>query len=271
MKETVIWSPCDPALLILLIDQSATTTPSISAQIAASANVLLRDVIKQHVIGTTVKKRLEIAVFAYSGKGITNPFLGALAAKTFINLQELNDNPLRINAISKKEMDGTGQVIEIPVFMPIWLELVSIGAARMCAALKTARELAAVWARIYHHRSPPIVINLTGGFSSDGDPIPFARELTNIATDVGQTLLFNFQVTGSLHTISAINFPNSQAQVPATGLSQSLFTMSSIVPEPLRASYEGIWGISLPTAARGYFLESDVDLSGWICNTFYRD
>lgn len=267
MEHIVQWSRRDPGLLILLIDQSATTSPDISSQIAAFANHLFKYAIMLHTVGTTVKTRLEIAVFAYSGKGITNPFLGGLAGKTFINLQELNDNPIRIEESSRKELDGTGQVIEIPYFNPIWLDPVTIGAARMCAALKTARELAAVWARIYHHRSPPILINLTGGFSSDGNPIPFARELTEVATDVGQTLLFNCQVSNASSGSRAIEFPDSRDLVPALGLSQSLYEMSSEIPEVLRKKYAD-WGAALSVHARGYSLNGNVDFIWWICSSF---
>jgi hypothetical protein len=86
---------------------------------------------------------------------------------------------------------------------------------------------------------PPIVINITDGQATDGDPGAAANGLKDLKTEDGQVLLFNIHVSST--SALPIEFPSDESRLP-DDYAKHLFRMSSPLPGYMKtiAREEGI-------------------------------
>ena len=103
----------------------------------------------------------------------------------------------------------------------------------MCAALDYVRKIAESWCTSHPQSFPPVVIHLTDGEPTDGDPLPYAEALKSLSTEDGQLLLFNCHISES--QANPVVFPNSE-QILGDELAKALFRMSSELPDKLRGA-----------------------------------
>lgn len=270
------WGSTHPGCVIILIDQSGSMSDAFGGgQVGAgtkkcdwaatAVNGLLRDLVKMNTTGSTIKGRIDIAILGYEGSSVRSALGGPLAGKDFLTLQEINDNPLRIDATTKKEVDGTGQVIEIPVFVPVWVEPIAGGGTPMVQALQRAKDLAEKWVREFPSKYPsapqppypPTIINVTDGAATDGDITGPARDIARISTADGNALLYNCHITNI--SAAPVAFPTSAGQLPAdpTNLASLLFSVSSEIPDSARKNLEDATGTKLNPGARGMIFNGD--------------
>ena len=123
----------------------------------------------------------------------------------------------------------------------------------MCAAFDYVRNVAATWCASHPSSPPPVIIHLTDGEPTDGDPQPFADALKALSTDDGELLLFNCHISES--QANRVMFPNSEHILPDE-LAKSLFRMSSELPDKLRGVAESK-GVLVGTGARGMVFNAD--------------
>lgn len=262
------WGSAHPGGLIILLDQSGTMQDKFgnnqtgagktkADMVATVLNGFLNELIKTNTVGSVIKPRAEVAVLGYEGTTVRNPLGGALLANPFSTLADLSAHPLRLEKRNKIEVGDDGSRIEIPVTVPIWVEPSAGEATPMCAALERACELAEKWAVEHLDSYPPVVINITDGASTDGDPSYLARELVKIYTRHGQALLFNCHLTNL--NAKAVEFPHDVNLLPPDPeqLAPLLFSLSSIIPEPARRAIMDTTRTSLQTGARGFVFNGD--------------
>src|SRR5262249_38290683 len=139
----------------------------------------------------------DVGVIGYSGDQSRSAFGGQLAGRELVAISELANNPLRIEDRSKKVDDGTGGVTDQKVKFPVWFDPSCANGTPMCSAFRKASEIVQGWASEHEKSFPPIVINITDGESTDGDPIPEASALTSLGTDDGPVLLFNAHLSSA--------------------------------------------------------------------------
>jgi len=125
----------------------------------------------------------------------------------------------------------------------------------MCAALQRARDLAQVWAMSHPDSYPPVIINVTDGASTDGDPTTIAQEITQISTSDGQALLFNVHITNLPD--QPIAYPLRESELPNDKYAKLLFSISSIIPESSRALLQALLGRDVPSGERGMIFNGD--------------
>jgi hypothetical protein len=186
---------------------------------------------------------------------LESAFMGPLAGKTFASITEIGANPARIDNVTAMLPDeDTGQLIEMPAQMPIWVDTKMEGGTPMCNMLHHAFELIEGWINEHPDSFPPIVINITDGESQDGDPIPYADAIKELATNNGNVLLFNCHLSATAS--DKFMFP-SNGEILPDELARVLFQMSSVIPEPLylRANKEGF---ELQPNARGMVFNADM-------------
>src|SRR5438046_8804564 len=104
----------------------------------------------------------------------------------------------------RKDMDDTGLEIEVDVPFPIWVKPKAGGGTPMCGALRRARDLAEYWAYQHPDSYPPVIVNVTDGEATDGDPTGIAQEIYGIATNDGKAMIFNVYCTR--HSDAPIDF-----------------------------------------------------------------
>lgn len=253
--------------MILLLDQSTSMARRFggtqlgagkkkSEMVATVLNNLLHELIKANTAGADVKSRAEIAVLGYGRDGkVRNALGGVLNSKEFVGLDELNDHPLRVEVRVRQEVDDDGEIAEASVYFPVWVEPVSNGTTPMCSALRKARQLAEKWTSTHMENYPPVIINVTDGGSTDGDPTGPARKLNLVHTDDGQALFFNCHITDK--NVAGIAFPDNVAALPSDRHARLLFSLSSEIPGTARENIHQATGQELPTGSRGFIFNGD--------------
>ncbi|PRC60442.1 hypothetical protein C6A85_18285, partial [Mycobacterium sp. ITM-2017-0098] len=79
-------------------------------------------------------------------------------------------------------------------------------------ALTRAEALVSSWVDQHPTGFPPVVLNLTDGESTDGDPTNVAAKIRSQLSTDGNVLLFNLHVSDKGG--SPISFPASEAALP---------------------------------------------------------
>ncbi|GCE18590.1 hypothetical protein [Dictyobacter kobayashii] len=268
---TQVWAGSRPGCLIFLLDQSGSMAdPFGMAQagagrrkcdmVATVLNGFLNELIVANTVaqrdGTTeVRPRAEVAVLGYEGISVEPVLQGGLSGKSFISLPELQMNPLDIERRKRTEIDDTGQEIEITVPFPVWVKAKAGAGTPMCMALEQARDLAQEWASNHPDSYPPVIINVTDGIASDGDPLAVAQEISQIRTNDGQALFFNVHITD--FNLSPIVYPANSEELPEDAYARSLFEISSEIPESSRQLLRSLLGKDIQPGARGMIFNGD--------------
>ena len=258
-------SRTNPTLFVFLLDQSGSmkdqfggkhTGVSKAAGVADAVNRMLSNLVIRCSQGDTTRNYFDAAVIGYGAqKGLVAPALGgALAGRDVVSIAEIGSRPARIEDRVIKQPDGAGGIIDVPVKFPIWFEPVAYGDTPMCRVLDRAREVVERW--IAQHRSafPPIVINLTDGESTDGDPMPHARKLVSLRTEDGNVLLFNCHISSVAS--APILFPDRDNTIPDP-YGKAMFAMSSTLTPTMR-DYAGKQGFPVSDRSRGFVFQADL-------------
>lgn len=268
---TRAWGSTQPGCMIFLLDQSGSMSEKFGQMQAGrdrrkcdAVATILNSFLNELVITNTlprsdgtpdVRPRADISVLGYEGSAPTPALTGALAGRDFVTLPELQVNPADIEMRKRKDMDDTGVEIEVQVPFPIWIRPKAGGGTPMCAALRRARDLAAQWAVNHPDSYPPVIINVTDGVGTDGDPTRIAQEITQIGVTDGQALLFNVHITNLPDP--PVAYPVSENDLPNDKYARLLFSISSIIPETSRALLETLLGRPVPPGARGLIFNGD--------------
>ncbi|MBH1938833.1 VWA domain-containing protein [Streptomyces sp. AV19] len=261
MPYTAEISRTHPTCIVFLVDQSTSMTdpigdeePRRKADVVADAiNRLLTELSVKCAKEEGVRDYFHVAVIGY-GATVGSAFAGSLTGRDLVPLSEVADNPARVEDRTKKVPDGAGGLVETSVKFPLWMDPVAHGGTPMNRALQYAATLVAGWTERHPASFPPIVINLTDGESTDGDPVEAAAAVTSHATADGAALLFNLHVSDAGG--SPVSFPDSDANLPDT-YARTLFTMSSPLPGHMR-SYAASQGQRVSDATRGFVYNADI-------------
>lgn len=125
------------------------------------------------------------------------------------------------------------EVVERRIRIPCWFEPVAEGSTPMCEALRTAARTLAEWCDLHPESFPPIVIHITDGESTDGDPVALGQQMQKIGTQDGDLLLFNLHI--STAASGELLFCDSAAPLP-DAFSRGLWQMSSVLPSQMLAA-----------------------------------
>ncbi len=258
------WGGTHPGCIIFLLDQSGSMVAPFGAgvpnsgerkcdMVATVLNGFLHELIRTNImIGPggmpDVRPRADIAVVGYEGTSVASALSGSLTNSDFVTLPQLQADPVKVESHEMKEISPIGQEVTRTIDVPIWVRAKAGGGTPMCAALLRAKELAGQWAAQHPYNYPPVVINVTDGQSTDGDPTQIAHELCQISTDDGQTLLFNVHITEN--RTMPVYYPASEAELFGDKFATMLFSMSSEIPESSRNILAGN-GKFLEQGARG--------------------
>jgi len=255
-------SRSNPACIVFIIDQSGSMSAQIgsgsgqkSQLVADAVNRLLQELAIKCSKGEEVRDYFEVAVIGYgSSRGTQSAFAGGLAGRQLVPISDIADNPARVEERSKSVPDGAGGLVEAKIRFPVWFDPIAGGATPMVAALGLAHKLVSDWAAMHPGSYPPIVLNITDGAATDGDPVPAALSLQQVATADGQTLVFNLHVSSSRGT--PVQFPTSPDGL-VDSYARQLFKMSSVLPLHVAAAAAEEHNIPLEADARGFIFDAD--------------
>lgn len=247
-----------PAAFIFLLDQSASMqdpfgggkrgkNPDKAEILAKAVNRLLRNLILRCAKEDGVRDYFHIGVIGYGSRvqPLVVPAEGFGAPGDLIPISHLAERPLRM----EERIDQD----ERKVKFPIWFEPHAKNGTPMCRALDMAAATVRSWIEVYPANFPPVVLNITDGEATDGDPLRWARKLREFSTDDGQVLLFNVHLSAS--GSRPVAYPDSPDGLPDE-FAHTLFQMSSVLPFPMRAAAEGE-GYQTTLDSRGFVFNAD--------------
>lgn len=257
----------NPALFVFLLDQSYSMSGQFGGQasgiskadgVADAINRMLSNLVIRCSDGEIVRDYFHISVLGYGAEqGQVTPALsGALKGKEIVPISEVGDYPARIEDRVIKQPDGAGGVIDMPVKFPVWFEPIAGNDTPMTKVINEARRIINTWISQPQHKDafPPIVINLTDGESTDGDPLSPARDLTSLSTSDGQVLLFNCHISSVVST--PILFPENSSSIPDQ-YGKKMFEMSSRLTASMM-NYGRKEGFILSDNSRGFVFQADL-------------
>ncbi len=254
-------SRTNPTCMLFLIDQSGsmaepfgTQTDSSKAQcVADGINRLLQNLILKCAKGDGIRDYFHVGVIGYGGR-VSWALAGKLAGQKLVPLSVVTHNPLRIEPRTRKVDDGAGGLVEQKFKFPVWFEAVATGRTPMCEALTEATQAITVFLRQYPNCYPPIVINISDGKPSDGNPELPAHALRKLESSDGNVLILNAHLSST--DARPIEYPSRESELPDPH-ARLLFRMSSVLPARLRDAAKNE-GFRVDEQSRGFVFNADL-------------
>jgi hypothetical protein len=251
----------NPTCFVFLVDHSSSMLEPFAGQedkqksegVADAINRLLQNLILKCAKSDGIRDYFYVGVIGYGGKAAST-LGGGLAGQTLVPISAIANNPLRVEQRTRKVDDGAGGILEQKFKFPVWVEAKAAGRTPMCEALRTAQQYLEVFLGRFAGCYPPLIINITDGMATDGDPYPVAKSVQQLASSDGNVLLFNAHL--SAKQALAIEFPSSDSCLP-DNFAKLLFRMSSKLPPRL---FEAARADKFPVQpeARGFVFNADL-------------
>jgi len=245
----------EPAAFVLLVDQSASMAEiwqdgiSKAEQVSTIVNSALKNLVLQATSNKVVYDYADVAVIGYGGQasdGVRSLLPGTSLANPFSALSVIATQP-KVAVVEPINGPRT-QVLS-------WFEPKASGGTPMHRAFSIVKDALDSWVAGHQDSFPPIVINITDGESTDADPAGVARDVSGLETKDGNVLIFTaFLATGG----GKQELYPSTLPVNMSRAANEMFEISSIVPEPLRSSAEGL-GIVIKHTGRGFLFNAKRD------------
>lgn len=248
-------SRAHPACLIFVLDRSYSMNDPIAGSDTPRAIVLaevVNNAIYELILRSVKDPRegprhyYDIGIIGYSDEAHAD-LAPRFDGRALVPSDELARNPVRVESVRMGD-----RVVK----RPVWAEPIADGWTSTCKALDLAGSLAFQWVNdpAHQHSFPPVVVHVTDGESTDGDPLEWAARLRSLRTTDGNLLLFNVSVGGG--SPNSLLFPHSPAQLPDP-FAQRLFAMSSELPQFMLTT-AARQGIQTAPGARGLAYNADL-------------
>ena len=249
----------NPSAFLFLIDMSGSMTDPYgngkrkADGVADAINKLLTNLSIKCTKSEGVRDYYDVGVISY-GKRVEPALVGELAGVSLASISAVANHPARVEERTRKEDDGAGGIAEVKVKFPVWFDAKAAGSTPMCEALKMAHTTLTAWVANHPYSFPPIVINITDGEATDGDPMADAEALRNLSTQDGNLLLLNCHISGT--SADSILFADHDEGLPDQ-FAKLLFAMSSVLPDPIRESAQRE-GFKVSEKSRGFAFNADL-------------
>jgi len=261
MPYTAEISRTNPTCFLFLLDQSSSMLEEFGGQpgkqkaegVADAINRLLQNLVLKCAKSEGIRDYFYVGLVGYGGR-VTSAFGGGLAGQPLVPVSALANNPLRVEQRTRRVDDGAGGLIEQRFKFPVWFEARPSGRTPMCQALSVAKQSLEVFLGRYPACYPPLVVNITDGMSTDGDPRQAAEALSGLTSADGNVLLFNAHISAS--PANPVEFPAAEDGLP-DNFAKLLFRMSSPLPPRLleAARSDGFPG---RPGSRGFVFNADL-------------
>ncbi len=226
----------NPGLFLFLIDQSRSMSHKLGgtlrskAQEAADAiNRQIYELIYRCTKSDGVRDYFDIGIIGYGTVSDTAQSL--LKDADLVPISRLAETPLRMERRKETITDPEGNDVESEFEFPVWFEPVANSNTPMVKALKLAQQWIDDWVAEHPDSYPPVVINISDGAATDGDPLEVARDLMNMSTNDGNVLFWNCHLSEAKDA-QPLTFPSETGVLPANDkFASQLFEMSSVLPE----------------------------------------
>lgn len=258
-------SRTNPSCFLFVVDQSASMEDQFAAGaapkpkadgVADAINRLLQDLVIKCAKSEGVRDYYHIGVIGY-GNNVGPAFSGDLLGQDVVPVSKIAEHPARVEERTKKVDDGAGGLVEQAVKFPVWFDATANGGTPMCAAMTLAEDILSNWIEQHPKAFPPVVIHITDGESTDGDPIEAMQRVKDLQTKDGNVLLFNVHLSDNPNA-KAMSFPDAPDELPDQ-YAQKLFEGASPLT-PFMRRVAGELGFDVSDQTRGFVLNADLPL-----------
>lgn len=257
-------SRTNPACFVFLIDQSRSMINAFSHTelrikkadfLADVVNRSLHDLVIRCTKMEEIRDYYHIAILGYgAGRGnVKSAFQGTLAGRMFVRISEIGQHPARLEDRIRRVSDGSGGLLEQRIRFPIWIDQLAANDTPMCAGLREVHGLTSGWLAEHPSSFPPVVLHITDGGSTDGNPIDYADSISSLQSTDGHALLFNCHLSSTL--APKLEYPHDDSSI-SDRLAKMLFRMSSELP-PQFLDSGNARGLGLVQGARGFVFNAD--------------
>ena len=261
MPYTAELSRTNPTSLLFLIDQSSSMAEPFGAQpekpkadgVADGINRLLQNLVLKCAKGDGIRDYFHVGVIGYGGR-VVWALGGKLSGQKLVPISVIANNPLKVEQRTRKVDDGAGGLVEQKFKFPVWFEPMAGGRTPMCQALTEATTALEEFTALFPDAFPPLVINISDGKPTDGNPELPAAKLRNLSTTDGNVLIFNAHLSSK--EARPIEFPSHESELPDPE-ALILFKMSSILPPKLRDAALSE-GFRVNDNTRGFVFNADL-------------
>ncbi len=267
MPYTADISRNNPGCFLFLIDQSGSMTGALGGQpelrkmdgAADAVNRILDAVSQRCSQGMDIRDYFHVGVIAYSSDDSGRPKLetalpGTTPEQPFLAISQVVD-AAQVEERLVKEPDGAGGVVEVTRKFPVWLRPMASYGTPMCEALSAASKALQDWTAQHPDSYPPMLINVTDGDATDGNPEPLAQEIMGLHTNDGNVLVYNAHL--SEMSAMPVQYPADESDVPPDEYAGRMFRMSSVFPAPVVEIAAGM-GLPVTEGSRGYVYNADM-------------
>lgn len=243
----------NPTCILFIIDQSGSMNDAAMgtqrAKKQAVASVLNRFLYNMTIRcaqgeGNEVYPYFHVGVVGYSNDSAQSIFTGALQGRNLVTISELASH-----ARLQQTQEGGRLVTQ-----RVWFDAFATGGTPMCAALKLGGDIVSDFIVNHNECYPPMVVHITDGESTDGDPTQEALRISNLESRDGKVLFFNLHISSISST--GIIFPSSDAGLPDS-FARMLFGMSSVLPQRIIED-AGKQGYGINHGARAFSFNTDM-------------
>jgi len=253
-------SRANPSAFVLLVDQSGSMSDAWAGEsgktkaeaVATYLNRLLQNLVLRCAKEEGIRDYYSVGVIGY-GAAVESALGGALAGQDLVPISQIGLSPLRVEDRTKKVDDGAGGILEQEIKLPIWVDAVAENGTPMTSAFNRARTILEPWVAQHAASFPPIVINISDGAPTDGDPSAAANALTQLATSDGSLLLFNVNISAGAG--SPIEYPSTDELLPDEH-AKLLFSISSVLP-PFMRNAAAQEELHTTADSRGFVFQAD--------------
>ena len=267
MPYTADISRNNPGCFLFLIDQSGSMLEALGGQPdlrkmdgAADAVNRILDAISQRCSqGMDIRDYFDIGVITYGTDGAGRSKLdttlpGTSPEQPFLSISQVVD-AAEVEERQVKESDGAGGVVEVTRKFPVWLRPEAGYGTPMCDALSVASQALKDWTSGHPDSYPPMLINVTDGAATDGNPESLAQEIMSLGTNDGNVLIYNAHL--SEMSAMPVQYPSEESEAPPDEYAAQMFRMSSVFPDQV-VELAASMGLSVTQGSRGYVYNADM-------------
>jgi len=249
-------SRSNPSCIVILVDQSESMEDGIKGDatkrkcdgVAEVVNRFLHSLVIRCTIGKgEVYPYYYISVIGY-GAQVGPAFVGKYHGAESVCISDLA-LAARIDTKTVQRPEG-----QETIRTKVWFDPVAGGRTPMCQAFQLAQRVVEKFVKQYPDCFPPMVMNVTDGDSTDGNPSGHAESIKQIKSSNGNTLVFNVHVSST--DAPSIIFPNGEGQL-ADPYAKMLFRMSSTLPVKMRQISKEL-RFEIADGAKGFAFNADL-------------
>lgn len=254
----------NPGCFLFVVDQSGSMSEMLpngkskANNVADTVNRFLQNLVIKCSKSEGIHDYFYVGVIGYGQDSkVVSSFEGNLIGKEMVPISEIAYNPLEVQERDLKVTDNTGNSVVQKVKFPIWFNPIADGTTPMKEAFGMVNKIIANWLSQNPNSFPPIIIHITDGASTDGDPSGEMKQLMNQTSTDGSTLLFNLHLSTDSNS-KPIFFPDTNEALPDQ-YAEMLFNNSSLLTPSMLAIAKEEYNINPSNNARGFVFNGDIN------------